>query len=103
MPTISTETFDNLMSRLNDESGLNEIETRINYSGRSMYGKSCVGFVTDEPLKLVMALTAILVDEENSAMESGEDNLYPEWYDLNPRTDNMGMSTIVYFTNWSVE
>ena len=70
-------------------------ETRRDYSGRGMYGKECIGFVTDQPMMLAMALTAILIDLRSQDIEG-----VPEWSDLTVRTDNMGMSSIIYFPNW---
>jgi len=68
-------------------------ETRRAYSGRGMYGKECIGFVTDEPMALAMALTVVLIDLEDTAD-------VPEWSDLTVRTDSMGLSSILYFPNW---
>jgi hypothetical protein len=55
-------------------------EYRERYSGRGMYGRNCVGVVCSNPLSLCMTLG-----------KEGFD------VDLIPRTDNMGLSTIVYF------
>lgn len=50
---------------------------RESYSGRSMYGKTCYGIVTDRPDELI-----------ERAIEQGI---------TGASTDNMGLSTIVYW------
>lgn len=95
--------FDNIVSDLRDQANDFSFEPRIDYSGRGMYGKTCVGFTTDNPIKFAMTLATILALSERDADDSGATYEGIYWYDLNPRTDNMGFDTIVYFTNWSVE
>ena len=83
--------------------GLDEAEIRFEYSGRAMYSKTCVAFVTPEALKLVMTMAAVLAINEKDADDSGATYEGLCWYDLNPRMDNMGLDTVVYFTNVQVE
>lgn len=65
--------------------GLNDGDVRVDYSGRGMYGTTCVGFVIDgSEFGLAITMYDVL----------GEDVR-----DLTPSTDNMGRSTIVYFPN----
>jgi len=56
-------------------------DVRENYSGRGMYGKTCIGIVYNGPLTLVGA----------ACIEVGMD-----YGDIPTRTDSMGLSTIVY-------
>lgn len=102
---ITSKQIDLLIDRLYDVSNLNtEFETRLDYSGRYMHGKSCVGFVTDNPTKLHGAICAVLAEDETTAF----DNDWPRdlegisWYDLNPQVDSMGLSSILYYPNFSV-
>jgi hypothetical protein len=64
-----------------------ELEGRFTntYSGRCMYGRQCVGVTTDEPLNFLVAV----------GWELGRAGL--DVGCLNPRSDSMGRSTIVYF------
>ena len=76
-----------------------EFEMRDDYSGRKMYGKTCLGFTTDSPLVLHGAICAILAEQERDA--DNEDEIYEGicWYDLSPNTDSMGRSSILYYPN----
>lgn len=60
------------------------------YSGRGMYGDTCIGFVTGELNRFLLEFGAFF-NESNSLS-----------FDIGPfaeriRTDNMGYDTIVYF------
>lgn len=62
-----------------------------NYSGRGMYGRTCVGVVTeDNAISLTLALFRFLVENEMDMYEA-EELLQCA------KTDNMGYDTIVYF------
>lgn len=70
---------------------------RDDYSGRGMFGRTCVGITCDEPMRAVMELTAYLME---AMPEAGG-------YDLvdtlgTPKMDSMGCSSIVYFPNLEV-
>lgn len=75
---------------------------RDDYSGRFMYGRTCVAFVTDGPIKLHGAVCAILAAAEAKAEEAGLDYTSVAWYDLTPNTDSMGRSSILYYPNLEV-
>lgn len=69
---------------------------RPNYSGRAMYGQTCIGFVLNSRME-VMQLGAAM------ALGFGSDvpfiiNLLTE-----VRTDDMGLGIIVYFPNVQLE
>lgn len=100
MTTITQEYFDSLISELYD-AGL-EFEVREDYSGRGMYGKQCIGFVTSDPSRLLITLGAVLATSEKDADDSGATYEGIYYYDLSPRMDNMAFDTIVYFPNISI-
>lgn len=64
------------------------------YSGRSMYGRSCVGVVVPRDVssfQLAAAIAVALLDEEDG------DRDVQDLADLRVCEDNMGLDTIVYF------
>ena len=58
-------------------------EERRAYSGRGMYGKTCPAIVTDLSVFYVGCHARDIFGEDA--------------FELLPRTDNMGLSTVVYF------
>ena len=73
----------------------NGYDLREDYSGRGMFGRSCIGIVGDfNPLHLVLCLADVLRDEE---FDNAEDILG------RPCQDSMGLSTIVYFPSLNKE
>ena len=80
-----------------------DLSWRDDYSGRYMYGKNCVGVVTDKPMKVCMALAVVLEEMHNDEFRDLKElSEIPLWYHLNPLTDSMGLRTIVYFPNLQV-
>lgn len=72
--------------RLRDAAEEYGVTFRDNYSGRGMYGDSCIGFVFDSGHMhgVTMALIdALGIDLANEITTS--------------RTDNMGLDTIIYY------
>jgi len=68
----------------------NSIDLRKHYSGRCMYGKTCVGFVfsrDQDPVNLMMKLAQYLT------LNDEEDMIDILW----SKRDDMGLGTIVYF------
>lgn len=51
---------------------------REDYSGRGMFGASCVGIVTDEPMEAIVRAASFGLKDK-------------------PTTDDMGKQTIVYY------
>lgn len=93
----------NDLSAALEMSGLST-DVRSDYSGRSMYGRTCIGFVTDVSLvdfgiRLVAELQTL--NEVNQYQEDWKDFDIEDFH--GSCTDNMGYSTIVYFPNISVE
>ena len=78
-----------------------DVDFRSDYSGRGMYGKTCVGFVVQTPAVGLMSVGAALAEVLRSADEDDVD--YNEKLNLlhfmvtNACIDNMGMDMIVYF------
>jgi|688.fasta_scaffold681483_1 hypothetical protein len=80
MFTISLELLEELAQEV-------EGSFRTNYSGRGMYGDSCVGIVTHSLLELGAVISRLVEDEEL------RDELI-----TNSSTDSMGYDTIVYWS-----
>ena len=68
---------------------------RTDYSGRGMYGDSCIGFTVYSFSEAAQVLVTLADTEDSSTGE--------RWYDLADslaralKTDDMGRGTIVYF------
>ena len=75
-----------------EHAGIDEEDVRTDYSGRGMFGSSCVGIVgaVGDLARFVFALgmhsTLALTEEEPA---------WDEWSDV--REDSMGTATIFYF------
>jgi len=66
------------------------------YSGRGMFGQTCIGFVTDSdnPAKLMSKLFFFALD----VLDKGEFEDFREVFeDISVSSDSMGRGTIVYF------
>ncbi len=63
------------------------------YSGRGMYGKKCVGIVTDDPSDCVLAIVRELMDDCGDIDELRDLVGYLD----NSSQDSMGRSAIVYW------
>lgn len=100
MREISNEYFNELVDQMYDF-GV-DFEPRTDYSGRGMMGKECIGFVTENPAKFLMTLGAILAVDERNADDAGATYEGLCYYDMVPRTDSMGLDSIVYFPNVAV-
>lgn len=76
-----------------------DYELYENYSGRFMYGRQCIGIVTDAgPLGLMYDLTAYIfenLDEDDFEMYNQDIREFIG----NASMDHMGLSMIVYFPN----
>jgi len=77
----------------------NEYDFRENYSGRGMYGKSCIGFVSsDHPFNVAMKLVAYLRFEMGSDCE-----LIDVFTNAGSCSDSMGRREIIYFPSIRIE
>lgn len=68
------------------------------YSGRGMFGRKCVGVVTEQgmsPFKIAADIALHLVSSSGSH-SSAEEKLH-ELTELNVKQDSMGLDTIIYF------
>lgn len=82
LPITADDLEDELMGLLD------EVDVRTDYSGRGMYGETCLGLVVDKPDILVgLALGQVLDQIDADPFEVVS----------RARTDNMGRSTIIYF------
>ena len=63
-------------------------ELRDDYSGRRMYGDTCVGIVCDYPLEVLVELCQYLADNDIDDFHE---------YLSGVRQDSMGMENIIYF------
>jgi hypothetical protein len=61
------------------------------YSGRGMFGRECLGFSTDDPIAVTAEIVGGLADEDL------RDRVITAFQ--NTRTDNLGLSIILYFPN----
>jgi len=88
---LTDEQISNIDSALN---GHGEVRA---YSGRNMYGKSCLGIVSDDPVKCLLALALNLMDmDERDTLTM----LVETWN----RQDSMGRSaTVTYFPNLAMD
>src|SRR5687768_3238989 len=90
---LTRDQFDNIMYRTEDYDP--DVDFRPNYSGRGMYGRTCLGIVHDDR-NTVAAFLYILADE------LGKDFL-DLLSEVGGAQDGMGLSTITYFSGITVE
>jgi hypothetical protein len=64
------------------------------YSGRSMYGKECLGVTCDDTHKLIVDVIEQAIEEDN-----GENSVIEDTLEVmkDSRTDSMGRSSIIYW------
>lgn len=82
-------------------------DVRFDYSGRGMYGGTCVGIVTDSVWRLQSDLNEARQDYGEDYEEEEEDeevyDMLTFMLDIEPSTDNMGLDLIFYWTSVRVE
>lgn len=83
------ENINELIKEYCDDEGLNY---REDYSGRGMYGRSCVAVDCDNPLETLSGIFAYLVDSDDDIEGCEVQSALGE-----PREDSMGMGRILYF------
>ena len=77
------------LEQITDALDLDYDDVREDYSGRSMYGRTCLGFTTDATAyRLGVIMARVLGDEAD---------------DLSCVSDSMGMGMIYYFPGLTVE
>jgi hypothetical protein len=72
-----------------------QFSVRARYSGRAMFGRACVGVVTDDPLNVALFLFYLAGELSIELPDLCEDLASTE-------TDGMGRSAIYYWRNLSV-
>lgn len=77
------------------------LEVRDDYSGRFMFGERCFGYVDDDLARSVFNLSEALrnigYDFEDEALGEEAEEILNSTEFSNSKTDNMGLSYIVYF------
>ena len=94
-----------------DDGSFEEETFRTDYSGRGMYGRTCFGYVGNNPGAISLELAAIIARQMDPEMDESEvsftyvmEGLREALYELgSPSRDSMGMSMIYYWPNVSVE
>lgn len=78
-------------------------DVRLRYSGRSMYGATCVGVVANDPILFAFDLARIVADR-TADVEVSCDDMRDALTDglSSPYRDSMGLSTIWYWTGVTV-
>ena len=79
-----------------------DLDFRTDYSGRSMYGRKCIGIDCNYPMDTIMELVAYVIDDMqsyNSGITASE--IVEEIGDA--KIDNMGMGMILYFPSLRME
>ena len=66
------------------------------YSGRAMYGESCLGIVTHNATRSLLTLAKNLMD-------IGEGELLTTLRDATTREDSMGRDAVIYFPSLTVD
>lgn len=80
-----------------EDEGLEPVEVRIGYSGRTMYGRSCVAIVTDQPFAVMMRLGMFLAGRDQ------RDTLVRSFDRCAVRSDSMGhRGTVLYWPSIEV-
>ncbi len=112
MSYVITQAQISRIASLVDDGSFKEETFRTDYSGRGMsHGKTCFGYVGNNPGPITLELAAIIARENDPKMDDYEvdfndvmDILREALHELGaPSRDSMGLSTIWYWTKVSVE
>jgi len=93
---VTRQDVQDLVDRMYDHGVFGEIDIRWDYSGRGMYGKTCVGFVTDVSPVLFGYTMGQAMAEMNDQRRFMDQSPTWEENDVPRRADSMGRSTIYY-------
>lgn len=97
-PIILTLTEFEYLSDLYDEEALYPY-----YSGRGMYGKTCLGYVGSDSALFIFDLAKLLAERDTS-IEASADDVREMMESLGSGSkDSMGLDTITYFRSIGVE
>ena len=86
MIEITSEQLREIADAISNSLTWESVNVRPKYSGRGMFGKTCIGFSgpSDIAYHTGVGMAQVLGSEAGS---------------LNPSMDNMGLGSIIYFTN----
>lgn len=79
-----------------------DVEVRMEYSGRGMYGKSCLGVVTEDAFSLAASLGGLLRGEDDALIYAEEVELVEYLLTHAPSFDSLGLSSIYYWPGLQV-
>ncbi|SIG31200.1 hypothetical protein [Mycobacteroides abscessus] len=97
--TVTREQLDAFQVTLDDLDEEVSAQVRDDYSGRGMYGNTCIGVVMGD-LRFLPAITAELAYIVGELASSDDVIALTEFlWELPTETDSMGRSTIVYWPN----
>lgn len=82
-------------------------DIRTDYSGRAMYGETCLGYTCNDVALFTFRLATEICRDERASVEQDGDPSLEEVEEMmldigDPRTDSMGRSTIYYWPNVTV-
>lgn len=97
--TVTREQLDAFQETIDDYDEEVGAQVRDDYSGRGMYGTTCIGVVIGD-LRFLPAITAELAYIVGELAPSDDITALTEFlWELPTETDSMGRSTIVYWPN----
>jgi len=90
---------DEVIRAAQDQTGEDDVDHVIfkKYSGRNMYGATCLGFIVDRPAEATMILVRVFHREIADEDFEGIDEMLKA-----ERTDNFGVQTIVYYPGFGL-
>lgn len=98
--------IDAIRDQLEDAGGVDETAIRTGYSGRGMYGGTCLGFVGYDASRFAFELAVVLARNESGlddAEDPSLDMLRAAYDDIGePRTDSMATQTVFYWPHIGV-
>ena len=81
-----------------------DYDLREDYSGRCLYGRSCIGFVTDDSgFTVAMNLCSYLNDMDPDNEDPDVSDILNAFQRTSASEDSMGLSRIIYFPSVSVK
>jgi hypothetical protein len=89
-----------------DACDLDEDKVRTHYSGRGMYGQTCLGFEFEDIGEYADFLVTVTELHHDLTDDSMPDEAVPDWspqWFTNVSTDSMGRGMIFYFRGITVE
>lgn len=88
-----------IIELINEFCEMYELEFSTDYSGRYMYGETCVAISDGPDMSICLGLLAELFDY---ILEKVKDIKLSEYFS-DIRSDNMGMGMVIYFPDLSME